>query len=68
MEQSPELSHAVVYTAGHAFCLEPQTCAIDAFNLHERGVEGTGTVVVAPGRPLVATSVWRWACGGARQP
>jgi len=66
MEQSPELSHAVVYTAGHAFCLEPQTCAIDAFNLSERGVEGTGTVVVEPGRPLVATSVWRWTCGDGK--
>lgn len=65
MESCDTLAHAVVFTAGHAICLEPQTCAIDAFNLHDRGLEGTGTAIVEPGRPLVATCVWRWTCNRA---
>jgi hypothetical protein len=61
MESSSEVTHAVVYTPEHAVCVEPQTCANDAFNLDARGVEGTGVTIVEPGRPLVATTIWRWA-------
>jgi len=61
MESSDEVAFAVVYTPEHAVCIEPQTCAIDAFNLAERGMEGAGVAVVEPGRPLVATTTWRWA-------
>lgn len=60
MEQSPNVGHAVVYTPPQALCLEPQTCANDAFNLAARGVDGTGTAVVTPGAPLVASTHWRW--------
>jgi galactose mutarotase-like enzyme len=60
MERSANLAHVVVYTPAEAVCLEPQTCAIDAFNLHEQGIAGAGMAVVAPGQPLVATTTWRW--------
>ncbi len=46
----------VVFTEpDHAICVEPQTHPPDAFNL--------GPTVVTPGRPLVATSEWRWELG-----
>ncbi len=54
------MTHAVVYTPRRGFCIEPQTCAPDAFNLAARGVEGTGMAVVRPGAPLIAETVWRW--------
>jgi aldose 1-epimerase len=60
MESSENVNHAMVYTPENAVCVEPQTCAIDAFNLEARGVEA-GVVVVEAGRPLVATTAWRWA-------
>ncbi|HYM16823.1 MAG TPA: hypothetical protein VEZ14_14820 [Dehalococcoidia bacterium] len=63
MEQSPNATHAVVYTPPEAVCVEPQTCAIDAFNLEAQGIAGAGMAVVAPGHPLVATTTWRWRIG-----
>jgi aldose 1-epimerase len=60
MESSANVTHAVVYTPRHAVCIEPQTCAPDAFNLAAQGIMGAGMAVVAPGRPLVAETVWRW--------
>jgi aldose 1-epimerase len=63
MAQSPEAGHAVVYTPREAVCVEPQTCAIDAFNLAAQGIAGVGAVVVEAGRPLVALTSWRWRVG-----
>ena len=57
--------YAVVYTAEHAVCIEPQTCAIDAFNLDARGVPA-GTAIVDEWRPLVATTEWFWSIGPDR--
>ena len=62
MQSSPNVTHAVAYTPEHAFCVEPQTCAIDAFNLAARGVDA-GVIVVEPGRPLIASTAWRWRAG-----
>ena len=62
-EQSPNVTHAVAYTPRHAVCLEPQTCAVDAFNLEAQGIEGTGVAIVEPGRPLIAWTAWRWRTG-----
>ncbi|HEY4668515.1 MAG TPA: hypothetical protein VIH05_01925 [Tepidiformaceae bacterium] len=55
-----EESHVMVYTPEEAVCIEPQTCAPDAFNLHERGVERTGFAVAEPGRRVRIESTWRW--------
>jgi|CXWL01.1.fsa_nt_gi aldose 1-epimerase len=64
MRSSANMGHAVVYTRSpRGFCVEPQTCVPDAFNLASRGLEGTGLVVVEPGQPLVAETVWTWATG-----
>ncbi len=65
MEQSPNVAHAVVYTPAHAVCVEPQTCAIDAFNLAAQGIDGTGVALVEPGSPLVAGTTWRWCVDAA---
>ncbi|MDE3094626.1 MAG: hypothetical protein KGK07_01320 [Chloroflexota bacterium] len=59
LASSANVRHAVVYTPARAFSVEPQTCAIDAFNLDARGL-ATGVAIVEPGRPLVATTTWRW--------
>jgi galactose mutarotase-like enzyme len=62
MTSSDNVRHAVVFTEqDRGFCVEPQTCAPDAFNLAARAVEGTGLAVVDPGYPLVATTSWRWS-------
>lgn len=51
---SPELAHLVVYTRhpSGAFCLEPVSCSVDAFNLHAAGVQGTGTMCLGSGCSL----------------
>jgi len=61
IDSSPNVSHAVVYTPEHAVCLESQTCAIDAFNIASRVDGDAGVVTVEPGKPLVASTTWRWA-------
>jgi len=63
MRSSANVTHAVVYTPKHAVCIEPQTCAPDAFNLAAQGVEGAGLVVVDERHPLIATTTWRWTIG-----
>jgi galactose mutarotase-like enzyme len=66
MQSSPNVTHAVVFTPEEAVCVEPQTCAPDAFNLVAQGVAGVGVAVVDEKNPLVATTTWRWSIGGAR--
>jgi aldose 1-epimerase len=60
MESSANVGHAVVYTPERGICVEPQTCAPDAFNLAAQGIAGCGMTVVTPSRPLIATTTWRW--------
>jgi len=61
MESSSNVSHAVAYTPEHAVCIEPQTCAIDAFNLEAAGHDDAGVLIIEPEHPLVASTTWRWA-------
>lgn len=49
--------HVQVYTPPEAFCIEPQTCAPDAFNLAH---VASGAAVAAPGRPVSMASRWTW--------
>ncbi len=59
MRSSENVRYAVVYTgAADAVCVEPQSCAIDAFNLRARGTGDHGVAIVEPGRPLVVETVW----------
>ena len=50
--------HVQVYTPPDAFCVEPQTCAPNAFNIADP-VAGAG--VAAAGRALSLASRWTWA-------
>jgi len=45
--------HWVVYAPPQrsVVCFEPYTCVTDAFNLHARGVTGTGFAVLEHGKP-----------------
>lgn len=59
MRCSEEFGHVVVYTprlgdgsADAHVCIEPVSMVNDAFNLHERGMGGTGVRVVSPGETL----------------
>lgn len=61
MTSSPEVSQVMVYSPAHSVCVEPQTTTVNAFQLAARGVEGTGTRVVTPENPLVATTTWAWS-------
>ncbi len=63
MMSSPNITHAVIFTPRHAVCVEPQTCAPDAFNLAAQGVPGTGMAIVDDRHPLIATTTWRWTIG-----
>jgi aldose 1-epimerase len=63
MLSSANVTHAVIYTPPDAICIEPQTCAIDAFNLDAHGV-AAGTTLVDARHPLVATTEWRWHMRG----
>jgi len=53
--------HAQAYGTADAVCIEPQSCAPDAFNLTTRGSSTDGTTIVAPGRPFAISSKWTWA-------
>lgn len=53
LELESDAHYLVVYDEPeHAVCVEPQTSPPDSFN--------RDPLIVEPGRPLVATSTWRW--------
>ena len=52
--------HVQVYTERNSFCIEPQTCAPDSFNLHAADISGTGFAVALSGRPVAIASRWTW--------
>jgi galactose mutarotase-like enzyme len=60
--------HVMCFTPEYAFCIEPQTCAVDAFNLDARGVHGVGMAVAAPMRPVGIETRWTWALAGGASP
>ncbi len=57
---SEEITHFMYLSPGHALCVEPQTCTVDAAQLAERGIENTGHVLVDRENPLIATTTWSW--------
>ena len=59
ISQSSEFMAGVVFTAFNrgmektgyeAFCVESQTCCTDAINMHEKGFEKSGLMVLKPGQ------------------
>ena len=60
IQSSPNLAHLMVYTPSDSICVEPQTAAVNAFQLAARGIEGTGTEIVSPERPLIGSTRWTW--------
>jgi len=58
---SPEFRESVLFTPVHrkAVCVEPYTCATDAANLAERGVDA-GWRVLAPGARWKGAVEFRW--------
>jgi aldose 1-epimerase len=61
MSSSAEISHVMVYSPAESVCVEPQTTAVNAFQLEARGIKGNGTRFVSSGSPLVATTTWSWS-------
>lgn len=61
IEATPALRHLVIYVppGQDFFCIEPVSHVNDGFNLLERGIEGTGVRVLAPGEALGATVRFR---------
>lgn len=57
---SANVSHLQVYTPEDAICVEPQTCAVDAFRLAAEGHEGTGALVVTGAEPAIGWTRWSW--------
>jgi aldose 1-epimerase len=53
-------THVMVYTPPDAFCIEPQTCAPDAFNLAGAGSSTDGMGIARPGAAVALSSEWRW--------
>jgi aldose 1-epimerase len=60
IQSSPNLAHLQVYTPSDSICVEPQTAAVNAFQLAARGIEDTGAEVVSPERPLIGSTRWMW--------
>jgi aldose 1-epimerase len=63
IETTPPLGHLVIYVppGQDFFCIEPVSHVNDGFNLVERGVEGTGVRVLAPGQTLAGSIRFRVA-------
>ncbi len=61
MRSSPEIGHVMVYSPKDSICVEPQTTAVNAFQLEAKGIAGNGTRFVSPGNPLVVTTTWSWS-------
>ena len=61
IEAPPPLRHLVIYVppGQDLFCIEPVSHVNDGFNLLERGVEGTGVRILAPGQTLGASVRFR---------
>ena len=59
---SPDFREMVLFTPPHrqAFCIEPYTCATDAVNLRDRGVDA-GWKVLPPGEIWTGIVEFRWA-------
>ena len=58
--------HVQVFTPPEALCVEPQTCAVDAFNLAARGSTGTGLLTSAQNELGGARQFWMmldWSAG-----
>lgn len=47
-----------VYTPADSFCVEPQTCPPDAFNLAPR--VGGRVAITTPDAPVRIASTWTW--------
>jgi aldose 1-epimerase len=62
MSSSANVSHLMVYTPkdGTALCVEPQTCAVNAFQLAKSGVPRTGAASARPDAPLTGWTRWTW--------
>jgi len=58
---SPDFRESVLFTPPHrqALCIEPYTCATDAVNLKERGVDA-GWKILPPGAEWSGTVEFRW--------
>ncbi len=57
IEADPPLDHLILHrpAAGGYLCIEPVSHGADGFNLAEKGVGGTGTVILQPGETLDGT-------------
>jgi galactose mutarotase-like enzyme len=61
MSGSSEVSQVMVYSPADSVCVEPQTTAVNAFQMEARGVQDNGTRFVTPRNPLIATTTWSWS-------
>ena len=64
IQSSIECGHLVVYTPSDdkagLICVEPQTSTINCFQLHDKGVEDTGIILLEPGASKSVLSKWSW--------
>ena len=60
IEGSETITHFMFYSPGHALCVEPQTCTVDAARLANQGIENTGNFLISNGTPLIASTTWSW--------
>ena len=56
----PTITNMMVYTTDKAICLEPQTSTINAFQLHNNGLEKTVTTYISKNNPFSSTTSWAW--------
>ncbi len=63
MTISAPFPHVMVYATPEALCVEPQSCAPDAFNLAAAGAFDDGTAIARPGAAAAIESAWTWHVG-----
>lgn len=61
IENTPEVTHLMLFSPSHAVCIEPMTSAVNAAQLSAQGRPDTGSRMVRPGQPLVAATRWSWS-------
>ncbi len=52
--------HVMVFATPGALCVEPQSCAPDAFNLAAAGAMDDGTAIARPGAAASIECTWTW--------
>ena len=61
IQNSSNMSFLQVYASEGSLCVEPQSCAVDAFRLTREFQLDSGTIMLPPEQVIKAETTWEWA-------